>query len=146
MKEELKTPQTDADRTTGLAERSADSALTPLGTPPAPPVRSRAGDMIHTSPEFAVGRATCGAEMGGEVVVGTSLWKDAWRRLLKKTRGRRHGDCCIYHSCFSLAGPPIIRNTTATLRLHSARLRAHQSFAPFTAPEGSFSWAQPDGH
>src|SRR5881275_493694 len=62
-----------------------EPAFTPLGTPPEPPIRSREGDIIHTSPELAVGEADVRtAEFGAqEPLAGTSLWKDAWRRLLK---------------------------------------------------------------
>ena len=37
-------------------------------------------DLIHTPPEFAVAEETHLVE-SGEVVLGTSLWKDAWRRF-----------------------------------------------------------------
>ncbi len=58
-------------------------AFAPLGTPPAPPIRPRAGDIIHTGPELAVGEADVRSAERAEVVTGTSLWRDAWRRLLK---------------------------------------------------------------
>ncbi len=85
MKEEERVPHTEQPRVApGLAERSADSALSPLGTPPAPPVRSREGDQIHTAPEFAVGEGDVRAgDAGGGIIAGDSLWRDAWRRLLK---------------------------------------------------------------
>src|SRR5919107_5513333 len=78
MKDEPKDNQTEW-------EKGTEPALTPLGTPPAPPVRSREGDIIHTAPELAVGEADVRtAEAGArEPLAGTSLWKDAWRRLLK---------------------------------------------------------------
>ena len=60
-----------------------EPAFTPLGTPPAPPVRPREGDIIHTGPELAVGEADVRSAERGESVSGTSLWRDAWRRLLK---------------------------------------------------------------
>ncbi len=147
MKEELKAPQTDAEYTTGLAERSADSALTPLGTTPAPPVRARAGDMIHTSPEFAVGEGDVRtAETGGEVVVGTSLWKDAWQRLLKNKLAVVGMVVVGIIILASLIGPPIIRNTTGYTYDYIPRDSALiKSFAPFTAPDGSFSWVHPMG-
>jgi len=147
MKEELKAPQTEAERTTGLAERSANSALTPLGTPPAPPVRTRSGDTIHTAPEFAVGEGDVRtAEIGGEFVVGTSLWKDAWRRLLKNKLAVIGMVIVAIIILASLAGPPIIRITTGNTYDSIPRDAALiKSFAPFTAPDGSFSWAHPMG-
>ena len=81
---EDRTPQVPTEE-----ERSQTSwdegepALTPRGTPQAPPVRTRMGDEIHAFPETAVGEGdvrTAGA--GAGVVAGTSLWKDAWKRLL----------------------------------------------------------------
>jgi len=55
-----------------------EPALTPLGTLPEPPVRSREGNTIHTAPEFAVGegdvRSTDSTEeMAGGACSGTSL-------------------------------------------------------------------------
>ena len=44
-----------------------EPALTPLGTSPESPIRSREGDIIHTSPELAVGEGDGGpAGAGGE--------------------------------------------------------------------------------
>src|SRR5688572_33408149 len=70
-----------SDRGTGGAE----PAVTPLGTPPAPPVRSREGDITRPTAELAVGEGDVrSAEVGdGEALRGTSLWKDAWKRLLR---------------------------------------------------------------
>ena len=59
-----------------------EPALTPLGTPPDAPLRSREGDIIHTAPELAVGEADVRSAEAGEFVRGSSLWRDAWRRLL----------------------------------------------------------------
>src|SRR5690242_9208057 len=59
-------------------------ALTPEGTPERPPVRVRRGDEIHAFPETAVGEGDIRADGdGAEPLRGTSLWRDAWRRLLK---------------------------------------------------------------
>ena len=63
--------------------RPDEPALTPLGTPDAPPLSARDGDMIHTAPEFAVGEADVRSAELGEHVKGTSLGRDAWRRLLR---------------------------------------------------------------
>src|SRR4051794_28435219 len=77
MKDEQPLDQSEPER--------AEPALTPLGTPREPPIRPREGDIIHTAPEFAVGEGDVrAAEFGAlEPLAGTSLWKDAWRRLLK---------------------------------------------------------------
>src|SRR5215212_8791488 len=59
-------------------------ALTPRGTPAQAPVAARSGAEIHAFPETAVGEGD--VRTSGESAVpakGTSLWRDAWRRLLK---------------------------------------------------------------
>ena len=59
------------------------SALTTRGTPPGPPIRRREGDEIHPFPETVVGEGdirTAGETP--EPLAGTSLWRDAWRRLI----------------------------------------------------------------
>src|SRR5438094_10603673 len=61
-----------------------EPALTPLGTPPQSPIRSRAGDIIHTAPEFALAEADVRSAEPGELVAGTCVWRDAWGRLLHK--------------------------------------------------------------
>ena len=40
-------------------------------------------DLIHVAPEMAVAEADVRSAEAGEFVRGTSLWRDAWRRLLK---------------------------------------------------------------
>ena len=55
-----------------------EPALTPDTAP-----SYRQGDVIHTAPEFAIAEADVFAVERGDVIAGTSLWRDAWRRLLK---------------------------------------------------------------
>ena len=38
---------------------------------------------LHIGPEYAFAEKDVREVISGEVVVGTSLWRDAWRRLLK---------------------------------------------------------------
>ncbi len=147
MKKEQRLTQKEGSGAPEIAGRQSDSSLTPLGTPPAPPIRSRAGDIIHTSPELAVGEGDVrSAEMGGGVVRGTSLWRDAWRRLLKNKLAVVGMVIVGIIIIASLAGPPIIRATTgfdySTIPKESAQIK---SFAPFTAANGSFSWSHPMG-
>ena len=40
-------------------------------------------DQIHIGPEMAVAEADVHPDEAGTFVGGTSLWRDAWRRLLK---------------------------------------------------------------
>ncbi len=132
-------PPTEAER--------ARPALTPLGTPTAPPVRARTGDQIHTAPEFAVGEADVRtAEEGGAVLKGTSLWRDAWRRLLKNKLAVFGLVVVCLIVVASLLGPPIIRRTTGfTYDYIPAESKLVNSYPPFTAPDGSFTWAHPMG-
>ena len=89
-------------------------ALTPWGTPPAPPIRAREGDQIHTSPELAVGEGDVrtAEDLRGEAVRGTSLWRDAWKRLLKNKLAVFGLVVVCIIILASLVGPPIIRLTT----------------------------------
>jgi oligopeptide transport system permease protein len=81
-----------------------------------------------------------------EEVVGTSLWMDAWRRL-RKNRLAIFGMVVVSVVIVaSIVGPPIIRLLTGytydSIPNDSALIK---SFPPFTAPDGTFSWAHPMG-
>ena len=124
-----------------------EPALTSRGTPQAPPVRPREGDEIHPFPETVVGEGDVRTAERGEVVMaGTSLWKDAWRRLLKNKLAVFGMIVVIFIILAAILGPPIIRATTGYtydyIPSESERIR---SFPPFTAPDGSFSWTHPMG-
>jgi oligopeptide transport system permease protein len=81
-----------------------------------------------------------------ETVVGTSLWKDAWRRL-------RRNHLAIFGMVVvsmvivaSIVGPPIIRRLTGfTYDFIPSDPTLIRSFPPFRAPNGSFSWTHPMG-
>ncbi|HEX8097332.1 MAG TPA: ABC transporter permease [Pyrinomonadaceae bacterium] len=123
-------------------------ALTPLGTPPEPPIRGREGDIIHTSPELAVGEADVrSAEPGtAAVVAGTSLWKDAWRRLLRNKLAVFGMIVVAFIAAASLVGPYIIQKTAGfTYDVVPKDVALLKSLPPFTAPDGSFSWTHPMG-
>ena len=81
-----------------------------------------------------------------EPVVGTSLWKDAWKRL-KRNKLAVLGMVVV---CFvilaSAIGPPVIRGVTGyTYDYIPSDPRLLVSLPPFTAPDGSFSWTHPMG-
>ena len=143
---EDRTPQVPTEE-----ERSQTSwdegepALTPRGTPQAPPVRTRMGDEIHAFPETSVGEGDVRTS-GAEVVVGTSLWKDAWKRLLRN-RLAVFGMFVVFLIILaSVFGPYVIKRTTGfeydTIPSDSNLVK---SFPPLTAPDGSFSWTHPMG-
>jgi oligopeptide transport system permease protein len=86
------------------------------------------------------------AAVSGEVIKGTSLWQDAWRRL-RKNRLAVAGLVIVGVVVLaSLVGPPIIEWTTGYtydyIPRDSVLIRA---MPPFTAPDGSFSWLHPMG-
>jgi oligopeptide transport system permease protein len=123
-----------------------EPALTPLGTTPGPPVRSRAGDIIHTTPELAVGEGDVRSAELGEVLRGTSLWRDAWRRLLKNKLAVVGLILVILIALSSLIGPSLIRKLTgATPDYIPADAALIKAFPPFRAPDGSFSLKHPMG-
>jgi oligopeptide transport system permease protein len=81
-----------------------------------------------------------------EAVVGTSLWKDAWRRL-RRNRLAIIGIVVVsIVIAASAIGPPIIRHFTGfAYDSIPADSKLIKSFPPFTAPDGSFSWTHPMG-
>jgi len=125
---------------------AVEPALTPLGTPPEPPIRSRAGDIIHTAPEFAVGEADVRSAEAGEFVAGTSLWRDAWRRLLKNRLAVFGMIVVSIVAVLSIIGPSIIKKTTGyTPDFIPPDANLIKSFPPFKAPDGTLSWKHPMG-
>ncbi len=81
-----------------------------------------------------------------EAVVGTSLWKDAWKRL-KRNRLAVLGMIVVaIVIVVSIVGPPIIRQLTGyTYDYIPSDPKLLTSLPPFTAPDGSFSWTHPMG-
>jgi oligopeptide transport system permease protein len=81
-----------------------------------------------------------------EHVIGTSLWKDAWRRL-KRNRLAVLGMVVVAIVVVaSLAGPPIIRALTGyTYDYIPSDPKMLTSLPPLTALDGSFSWTHPMG-
>src|SRR3954465_5275918 len=107
---EERTPQvpTEEGRSQNARERGGP-ALTPRGTPPGPPVRAREGDEIHTFPETAVGEGDVRtADGGAEGVRGTSLWRDAWRRLIRNKLAVFGMVIVCFIVLASIIGPSII--------------------------------------
>jgi oligopeptide transport system permease protein len=79
-------------------------------------------------------------------VAGTSLWKDAWRRLRRNRLALVGMGTVAFIVSASVAGPPIIEAATGlTYDYIPADRELIRSFAPFTSPDGSFSWRHPMG-
>jgi oligopeptide transport system permease protein len=116
------------------------------GLTPDPVPGYRKGDVIHAAPEFAIADADVLAAERGDVVGGTSLWKDAWRRLLKNKLAVFGIVVVILVGIASIIGPPIIKRTTGYAPDYiPADAKLIKSFPPFRAPDGSFSWTHPMG-
>jgi oligopeptide transport system permease protein len=79
-------------------------------------------------------------------VVGTSLWKDAWRRLRRNRLAMFGLVVVIFITLASVIGPPIIHGLTGfTYDYIPSDSSLIKSFPPFTSPNGSFSWTHPMG-
>src|SRR5687768_14999978 len=96
-------------------------------------------DLIHATPETAITE--------GEYVRGTSLWRDAWRRLLKNKLAVFGLIVVTLITLSSLIGPTVIKRTTGFTPdlIPTNDTRLIRSFPPFTGPNGEFSWAHPMG-
>src|SRR6266566_894811 len=103
-------------------------------------------DPIHVAPEMAVADAVVTSAEEGELIVGTSLWKDAWRRLLKNKLAVFGLVIVVLITAGAIVGPWIIKTTTGyTYDFIPSDANLIRSLPPFRAPDGSFSWAHPMG-
>src|SRR5215813_4468289 len=100
----------------------------------------------HVGPEYAVAERDVAELVSGEVVAGSSLWRDAWRRLLRNKLAVFGMLVVLVLAIASVVGPTIIQRATGytydSIPKETALLK---SFAPFRAPDGKFSWAHPMG-
>jgi oligopeptide transport system permease protein len=104
-------------------------------------------ELIHIGPEMAVAEADLHPEEAGAFVRGTSLWRDAWRRLLKNKLAVFGLVVVIVVTIASALGPTVIQKifgfTPDYIPTHDDKLT--RSFPPFTGPDGKFSWLHPMG-
>jgi oligopeptide transport system permease protein len=128
---------------TNRSAHSESKRITSLGTAP---IGAREGDIIHTAPEFAITEGDAGAAEGRELVVGSSLWRDAWRRLVKNKLAVLGMIVVLVIAAVSVSGPFLIRKTTGlTPDYIPSDANLIKSMAPFKGPDGSFSWVHPMG-
>ena len=81
-----------------------------------------------------------------ELVVGSSLWRDAWRRLLKNKLAVFGLIVVAVIVVASVIGPSIIQRATGyAYDVIPKESRLNKSFAPFRSPEGRLSWTHPMG-
>jgi oligopeptide transport system permease protein len=128
-------------------EKSVEPALTPLGTPSEPPVGPREADIIHLGPEMAVAEGDVRSAEAGEFVRGTSLWRDAWRRLLKNKLAVFGLIVVALVTLAAIIGPAVIKRTSGFSPdyIPTNDVRLIKAFPPFTGPDGKFSWTHPMG-
>ena len=81
-----------------------------------------------------------------QIIEGTSLWKDAWKRLLKNKLAVFGLYVLTFMVIAVIFGPSIIYWTTGlTADYIPANGDLIKSFPPFQSPDGSFSWTHPMG-
>jgi oligopeptide transport system permease protein len=104
-------------------------------------------DLIHTPPEMAVAEADVRPAEAGEFVRGTSLWRDAWRRLLKNKLAVFGLIVVGIIILASITGPTLIKRTFGFTPdyIPTDNPKLVGSFPPFTSPDGKFSWTHPMG-
>jgi oligopeptide transport system permease protein len=101
--------------------------------------------VLQIGPEIAVAEDVH-TVVTGELVAGSSLWRDAWRRLLKNKLAVFGMAVVILIAVASLIGPSIIKWATGHAYDFIPRESTlTKSFGPFRAPDGTFSWSHPMG-
>jgi oligopeptide transport system permease protein len=95
--------------------------------------------------EFAVAEETHEA-VTGELVAGSSLWRDAWRRLFRNKLAVFGLIVVMVIVLASILGPSLLSKVTGYTYDFIPRDSAlTKSFAPFRGPAGQFTWAHPMG-
>jgi oligopeptide transport system permease protein len=133
-----KTPKHQGEPTT------VEPALNPLGVPRD---ESPDPDIIALGPEMAVAEGDVRSAEDGEAVRGTSLWRDAWRRLLKNKLAVFGLVVVALITLASITGPAIIKAASGITPdyIPSNDVKLIKSFPPFTGSDGQFSWSHPMG-
>jgi oligopeptide transport system permease protein len=102
-------------------------------------------DLIHLAPEMAVAEDVHAGD-DSEFVRSTSLWRDAWRRLLRNKLAVFGMVIVLLVTFASVFGPTVIKRTLGFAPdVIPTDSRLTKSFPPFTGPEGNFSWLHPMG-
>src|ERR1041384_5269163 len=104
-------------------------------------------DLVHIGPEMAVAEADVHPDEAGTFVRGTSLWREAWRRLLKNNLAFLGLVVVVIVTIASIIGPTVIKAvfgfTPDYIPTHNINLT--RSLPPFTGPNGEFTWHHPMG-
>ena len=102
-------------------------------------------------PEIKIGPEEAVAEDvhadSGEFVHGTSLWRDAWRRLLKNKLAVFGLVVVIVVTIAAIIGPPLIKRVFGFTPdfIPTNDIKLVRSFPPFTGPNGEFTCTHPMG-
>jgi oligopeptide transport system permease protein len=125
---------TDQDKSSADDRELSSTRLEPSDPP-----------VIQIGPEFAIAEDVH-AVVTGELVAGTSLWRDAWRRLLRNKIAVFGMIVVILIALGSMVGPTVIKSATGyTYDLIPRDSALNKSFPPFQGPGGRFSWTHPMG-
>jgi oligopeptide transport system permease protein len=101
---------------------------------------------LHVGPEYAVAERDLGEIISGEIETGTSLWRDAWRRLLRNRLAVIGMGVVVLIAIGCLIGPSLIEKSTGNSYDFIPRdASLTKAFAPFRTAGGNFSWAHPMG-
>jgi len=124
-----------------------EPALNPLGEPSKLAETYHDPDVIALGSEMAVAEGDIRWAEGREFVRGSSLWLDAWRRLLKNKLAVFGLVVVILITIASILGPRLIKATLGITPdfIPSNDVKLIKSFPPFTGPNGEFSWTHPMG-
>jgi oligopeptide transport system permease protein len=103
-------------------------------------------DLIHIGPEMAVAEADVHPE-DVAFVRGTSLWRDAWRRLLRNKLAVFGLVVVIVVTIASIIGPTVIQRTFGFTPdyIPTGNQKLTKSMPPFKGPDNEFSWLHPMG-
>src|SRR3954468_22202740 len=86
-------------------------ALTPLGVPSGQHSDQRHPDVIAAAPEMAVAEGDVRFVEEDAFICGSSLWRDAWRRLLKNKLAVFGLVVVVVVLVSSIIGPTLIKMT-----------------------------------
>lgn len=122
-----KTPRQKGDDVLGMPERTPD-----------PPI-------LQVGPEMAIAEDVHDI-VSGELVAGSSLWRDARRRLLRNKLAVFGIIVVLVVTVASIIGPSLIKARTGYSYDYIPKDSSlNRSLPPLRAPDGSFSWAHPMG-
>src|ERR1041385_3054101 len=101
---------------------------------------------LHVVPEYAVAERDVGEIVSGEVEAGTSLWRDAWRRLLRNRLALVGMVIVFLIALACLFGPTLIERVSGHPYDFIPRdASLTKAFPPFRTVGGRFSWQHPMG-